>query len=59
MAAASMVLQFLRRNKQSLWVGKAAGTWHHEQKFWDVGLTYPDPCPEENLQHRSTGSAQS
>lgn len=39
MVAASVVLQFLRRNKQSLWVGKAAGTWHHKQEFWDARLT--------------------
>lgn len=28
MAAMSVVLQFPQRNKQKLWVGKAAGTWH-------------------------------
>lgn len=39
MATASVVLQLLRRNTQSLWVGKAAGTWYHKQEFWDAGLT--------------------
>lgn len=29
----------LPRTKQNLWVGKAVGTQHHKEEFWDMELT--------------------
>lgn len=45
LAISFVVPQLLRKNTQSHWVDKAAGTWQRKWEFWDAGLTQHQPHP--------------